>query len=239
MRGLAPFWIAPRDTSDFFPDISLALDEPDGLLAVGGDLCPPRLLAAYRQGIFPWYNHGQPILWWSPNPRTVLFPHKLHVSRSLRKTLRQRRFEVTADTAFEAVIEACSAPRENRESGTWITEEMKQAYRHLFELGHAHCVECWLDGKLVGGLYGVGIGHVFFGESMFSRARDASKVAFVQLVQQLEQWGYGLVDCQVHSAHLESLGAETIDREHFRQLLDHWCPQAGHTGRWTVLSPES
>lgn len=232
MRGLAPFWIDPWDTSYFFPDISLALDEPDGLLAVGGDLSPPRLLAAYRQGIFPWYNHGQPILWWSPNPRTVLFPDKLHISRSLRKTLRQQRFTVITDSAFTKVIEACSAPRDDNDSGTWITEEMKQAYRHLFELGHAHCVECWLDGKLVGGLYGVGIGRVFFGESMFSRTRDASKVAFAHLVCQLEQWGYGLVDCQVHSTHLESLGAEEINREHFRQLLDHWCPQPGPIGRW-------
>lgn len=239
MRGLAPFWIDPRDTSYTFPDISLALDEPDGLLSVGGDLSPGRLLTAYRHGIFPWYNHGQPILWWSPNPRTVLFPHKLHVSHSLRKTLRQQHFKITTDTAFTEVIKACSAPRNDNDSGTWITEEMKQAYRHLFELGHAHSVECWLDGKLVGGLYGVGIGRVFFGESMFSRARDASKVAFVQLVRQLEQWGYGLVDCQVHSTHLESLGAENIDREHFRQLLDHWCPQTGHTGRWTLPSPES
>jgi len=238
MRGLAPFWIDPRDASYAFPDISLALDEPDGLLAVGGDLRPQRLLAAYRQGIFPWYNHGQPILWWSPNPRMVLFPNKLHVSRSLRKALRQQRFRVSADTAFAAVIEACSAPRDDSESGTWITQEMQQAYQRLFELGHAHCVECWLGDELVGGLYGIGIGRVFFGESMFSRARDASKVAFVQLVRQLEHWGYGLVDCQVHSAHLESLGAENIDREHFRQLLDHWCPQPGHNGRWTVLSPK-
>ncbi|HHH47874.1 MAG TPA: leucyl/phenylalanyl-tRNA--protein transferase [Gammaproteobacteria bacterium] len=238
MRGLAPFWIDPQDANHAFPDISLALDEPDGLLAVGGDLRPQRLLAAYRQGIFPWYNHGQPILWWSPNPRMVLFPRKLHVSRSLRKTLRQQRFRLSADSAFKAVIEACSAPRGNGEGGTWITEEMQQAYRHLFELGHAHCVECWLDDELVGGLYGIGIGRVFFGESMFSRTRDASKVAFVQLVRQLEQWGYGLVDCQVHSAHLESLGAENIDREHFRQLLDHWCPQAGRSGRWTTFRPE-
>ncbi|HEB92307.1 MAG TPA: leucyl/phenylalanyl-tRNA--protein transferase [Gammaproteobacteria bacterium] len=238
MRGLAPFWIDPQDTRYTFPDISLALDEPDGLLSVGGDLSPERLLVAYRHGIFPWYNHGQPILWWSPNPRAVLFPHKLHVSRSLRKTLRQQHFKITTDTAFGQVIEACSAPRDNANSGTWITAEMQQAYRHLFELGHAHAVECWLDGKLVGGLYGIGIGKVFFGESMFSRVHDASKVAFVQLVRQLEQWGYALVDCQVHSAHLESLGAETIDREHFRQLLDHWCPRAGHSGRWIILSPE-
>lgn len=239
MRGLAPFWINPRDTSYAFPDISLALNEPDGLLAVGGDLCPQRLLAAYRQGIFPWYNHGQPILWWSPNPRMVLFPHKLHVSRSLRKTLRRQRFRLSADNAFAAVIEACSAPRDDGEGSTWITQEMKQAYQQLFGLGHAHSVECWLGDELVGGLYGIGIGRVFFGESMFSRARDASKVAFVQLVRQLKHWGYGLVDCQVHSAHLESLGAENIDREHFRQLLDHWCPQTGHSGRWTVPGPES
>lgn len=236
MRGLAPFWIDPQDTSYQFPDISLALDEPDGLLAVGGDLSPARLLAAYRHGIFPWFNHEQPILWWSPNPRTVLFPSRLHVSRSLRKTLRKQPFNVTADTAFAKVIEACSAPRAD-EAGTWITGEMKQAYQHLAELGHAHSVECWRDGELVGGLYGIGIGKVFFGESMFSRMRDASKVAYVYLVRQLEQWGYALVDCQVHSAHLESLGAENIDRETFRDLLNRWCPDDGRTTPWALDVP--
>ena len=238
MRGLAPFWIDPRDRSYRFPDVSLALDEPDGLLAVGGDLSPARLLAAYRQGIFPWYNHGQPILWWSPDPRMVLFPSRLHVSRSLRKTLRRQAFEVSADTAFGAVIEACSEPRAD-DTGTWITAEMKQAYRRLFELGHAHSVECRQGGELVGGVYGVAIGRVFFGESMFSRARDASKVAFVHLLHQLRRWGYQLVDCQVHSAHLASLGAENIDRETFCKLLDRWCGEGGHWGHWPADGSDS
>lgn len=237
MRGLAPFWIEPGDTSYIFPAVSLALDEPNGLLSVGGDLCVPRLLAAYRQGIFPWYSHGQPVLWWSPNPRMALFPARLRVSRSLRKTLRKQLFTVTADTAFAAVIEACSAPRGDADSGTWITEEMKQAYGQLFAQGHAHSVECWQGGELVGGLYGVGIGKVFFGESMFSRARDASKVAYVYLVRQLEAWGYALVDCQVYSAHLSSLGAEDMTREAFCGLLDRWCPEAGREGPWQMGIP--
>ena len=236
MRGLAPFWLDPQDTAYSFPPVSLALDEPDGLLAVGGDLSPPRLLAAYRQGIFPWFNHEQPILWWSPNPRAVLFPSRLHVSRSLRKTLRRQTFRVTADTAFAEVIEACSAPRGD-EAGTWITAEMKQAYRQLATLGHAHSVECWHDGKLVGGLYGIGIGKVFFGESMFSRMRDASKVAYVYLVRQLEQWGYAMIDCQIHSAHLASLGAEDIERDDFCALLEHYCRKPGQPAPWTLNTP--
>lgn len=236
MRGLAPFWIDPRDTDYLFPPVSLALDEPDGLLAIGGDLDPRRLLSAYRHGIFPWYNESQPILWWSPNPRTVLFPAHLHVSRSLRKTLRRGTFRVTADSAFDAVLEACSGPRRG-EHGTWITREMKQAYRRMFDLGHAHSVECWEGETLVGGLYGIAIGGVFYGESMFSHRNDASKVAFVHLVRQLAAWGYGFIDCQVHSNHLESLGAETLPRERFIELLDQWCPAAGHPGPWQLALP--
>jgi leucyl/phenylalanyl-tRNA--protein transferase len=211
MQGHAPFWIDPRDASCAFPDVSLALREPDGLLAIGGDLAPQRLLAAYRHGIFPWYNEDQPILWWSPDPRTVLFPDRVIVARRLRRTLRQQRFRLTLDTAFAQVIEACSGPRA-RAHGTWISTEMKQAYSLLHDLGHAHSVECWQDERLVGGMYGVAVGRVFFGESMFSHARDASKVALVTLLAQLARWGFGLLDCQVHSAHLASLGAEGIPR---------------------------
>lgn len=246
MRGLAPYWIDPRDKEFIFPDVSLALDEPDGLLAIGGDLNPQRLMAAYRQGIFPWYNAGQPILWWSPNPRTVLFPEKLKISRSLRKTLRKQIFHVTLDQAFTDVIEACSAPRDyDEQPGTWITADMKQAYQQLHTQGAAHSVECWSDGQLVGGLYGVAIGRVFFGESMFSRRSDASKVAFVTLVQQLSHWGFGLIDCQIHSQHLERLGAEAIDREHFITLLNTLCDQPalniGHDDGhdWQLDLPDS
>jgi len=226
MRGLAPYWIDSRSKNFDFPSVNFALDEPDGLLAIGGDLKPQRLLAAYRMGIFPWYNEGQPILWWAPNPRAVLFPQRLNISRSLRKTLRKQSFTVTLDQTFTDVIEACSHPRDyETQPGTWITREMRQAYQQLHKLGYAHSVECWHDGQLVGGLYGVAIGRVFFGESMFTRRSDASKVAFITLVQQLMHWGFGVIDCQIHSQHLESLGAETIQREQFTNLLDTFCEQ--------------
>ena len=166
MRGLAPFWIDPHDTSNRFPDVSLALVEPDGLLAIGGSLSPERLSSAYRHGIFPWYNEDQPILWWSPNPRAVLYPNKLHISRSLRKTLRKNPFTLSIDQAFDAVINACSEPR-RKQAGTWISPEMKAAYRKMHDLGLAHSVECWQKNELVGGLYGLAFGKVFFGESMF------------------------------------------------------------------------
>ncbi|NOX91408.1 MAG: leucyl/phenylalanyl-tRNA--protein transferase [Gammaproteobacteria bacterium] len=228
MRGLAPYWIDSRSNNFDFPDVGLALDEPDGLLAIGGDLKPQRLLAAYRLGIFPWYNEGQPILWWAPNPRAVLFPQQLKISRSLRKTLRKQSFTVTLNQAFTDVIEACSHPRDyETQPGTWITREMKQAYQQLHEQGYAHSVECWHNEQLVGGLYGVAIGRVFFGESMFTRHSDASKVAFVTLVQQLAHWEFGIIDCQVHSRHLESLGAKTIQREQFTGLLNTFCEQPG------------
>ncbi|TQV73546.1 leucyl/phenylalanyl-tRNA--protein transferase [Exilibacterium tricleocarpae] len=204
-----------------FPPLEQALTSPNGLLAAGGDLRPQRLLYAYRRGIFPWYEEGQPILWWSPSPRMVIFPHQLHIARSLRKILRRGRFTVTADTAFERVIEACAGTRRHAGSdeGTWITAAMQRAYCELHRLGHAHSVEVWLDSKLVGGLYGIALGQVFFGESMFSLERDASKVAFVHLVQQLGDWGFQLVDCQVASDHLSSLGAGEISRQRFAQLL--------------------
>ena len=201
-----------------FPDPALAESEPDGLLAVGGDLHPRRLIGAYRQGIFPWYNPGQPILWWSPDPRMVLFPGRLHVSRSLRKVLRQQRFRITFDQDFAGVIRRCAAPRPGQ-SGTWITPEMERAYQRLHEMGVAHSVEAWQAGELVGGLYGVTQGRVFFGESMFSFVSNASKAAFATLVECLQTLDWALIDCQVHTSHLASLGAELIPRARFLELL--------------------
>ena len=228
----APYWLNPYDPTDF-PDIALALREPDGLLAVGGDLSVERLLAAYQRGIFPWYSGDQPILWWSPDPRSVLFPDKLHISRSLRKTLRKSHFKITMDTAFAEVIDACGQPRAG-DPGTWITDEMQQAYIRFHQAGHAHSVECWLNNKLAGGLYGVAIGKVFFGESMFSKTTDASKVAFVLLVQQLQRWQFGLIDCQIQSAHLDKFGAELIPRSEFISHLYTLCRQETHQGQWRM-----
>jgi len=228
----APYWLNPYDPADF-PDVALALRDPDGLLAVGGDLSVERLLAAYQRGIFPWYSGDQPILWWSPDPRSVLFPDKLHVSRSLRKVLRKQEYKITFDTAFAEVIRACSQPRAG-DPGTWITDEMQQAYIRLHQAGYAHSIEIWLNGKLVGGLYGIAIGKVFFGESMFSRVTDASKVAFVFLVRQLQRWQFGVIDCQIQSAHLDQFGAELIPRSEFTMLLNQFCNQTGLGGLWTI-----
>lgn len=227
------FWINPVDDTRSFPPVEYALREPNGLLAAGGDLAPARLINAYRSGIFPWYNEGQPILWWSPDPRAVLFPSALKISRSLRKTLKKGEFKVTLDTAFRQVMQACAAPR-TEGGGTWITDEMLDAYCRLYELGIAHSVEAWHGGELAGGLYGVAIGRVFFGESMFSRVTDASKVAFVQLVRQLERWGYAVIDCQVGSGHLQSLGAEDISRADFNRLLQQWRDIPGHAAPWRI-----
>jgi leucyl/phenylalanyl-tRNA--protein transferase len=225
------FVLKPGSTDLRFPPVELA--SPEGLLAVGGDLRAERLLEAYRHGIFPWYNPGQPILWWSPDPRAVLFPEKLRVSRSLGKTLRRKKFEVTLDTVFRDVMQRCAEPRNDRTGpGTWITPEMIEAYCVLHERGLAHSVESWRDGKLVGGLYGVALGSVFFGESMFSRATDASKVAFVQLVRQLAAWGFDFIDCQLPSVHLSSLGAEEIRRRDFLERLEPALQQPGRPGHW-------
>jgi len=207
------------DDDLWFPDPHDALDDPDGLLAVGGDLRTERLQLAYASGIFPWYSDGQPILWWSPDPRCVLFPDHIHISRSLRKTLRQRRFRVTLDQAFPEVIHACAASREET-TGTWITDAMESAYNELHQQGLAHSIECWLDDRLVGGLYGLAMGRCFFGESMFSYETDASKVAFVHLAGQLRKWNYEIIDCQVENPHLISLGAESISREQFLSILE-------------------
>jgi leucyl/phenylalanyl-tRNA--protein transferase len=232
-QGPAPCWLDPDDPELWFPRVELALQEPNGLLAVGGDLSEDRLLLAYRSGIFPWYGPGQPILWWSPDPRLVLLPSRLRVSRSLVKTIRKGMFSLTLDQAFDDVIRACAAPRPGQ-AGTWITPEMIKAYHNLHTAGHAHSVECWQQGKLVGGLYGVAIGRIFFGESMFARCTDASKVAFVGLVRQLSRWGFPLVDCQVHTAHLASLGAETIPRREFIRVLERGCRQAAANSAWRL-----
>ncbi len=218
-------------TGTAFPPLTSALEEPNGLLAVGGDLSPRRLLAAYRRGIFPWYSEGDPILWWSPDPRMVLFPAELHVTRSLAKTLRNAAYEVRFDTAFDDVMRGCAAPRAGQ-PGTWITAEMRGAYGRLHELGYAHSVETWVDGALAGGLYGVAIGRAFFGESMFSRRRDASKIAFVHLVAYLRAEGFGLVDCQMHTGHLASLGARTLPRREFSRRLKELVDCDRPPGRW-------
>ncbi|PMR75457.1 leucyl/phenylalanyl-tRNA--protein transferase [Billgrantia endophytica] len=202
-----------------FPPVSQALRDPDGLLAAGGDLTPDWLLAAYRRGIFPWYSDGQPILWWSPNPRMVLFLDELRISRSLAKRLRNGAFQVTYNRAFDAVVEACAAPREGQ-PGTWITHEMHRAYSALHDLGYARSVEVWREDRLVGGLYGVAMGPVFFGESMFSRERDASKVALVHLGRAMQASNGHLIDCQMHTRHLANLGARDIARSEFIGYLE-------------------
>ncbi|VAW75709.1 Leucyl/phenylalanyl-tRNA--protein transferase [hydrothermal vent metagenome] len=211
-----------------FPPPELASSEPNGLLATGGDLSPERLVSAYSKGIFPWYSEGEPILWWSPDPRSVLLPAQLKLSRSLRKVLRKNKFRVTMDTDFNAVMRACAAPRRD-EPGTWISPDMMSAYEQLFEMGIAHSVECYENTTLVGGLYGVAIDKVFFGESMFSRRSDASKVAFAWLVRQLQAWKYQLIDCQIQSDHLDSLGAHCIPREQFSSLLKCHCVTGSET----------
>lgn len=226
-------WLDPRNDDQPFPAPNRALTEPNGLLAGGGSLNPRRLLQAYRQGIFPWYSSGQPILWWSPNPRLVLFPEGVNLSRSLRKTLRNGPFTVTADATFGAVIDACAAPRAPGE-GTWITPDMRRAYCRLHQLGHAHSIETWRQGELVGGLYGVAVGRVFYGESMFSGASNASKVALAALAAQLRRWDFALIDCQVRTDHLLRLGAVDIPRETFLQLLDRYCPLPGREGFWQL-----
>jgi len=204
----------------WFPNAQEA--DPDGLLAVGGDLSVERLLLAYRSGIFPWFNDGDPILWWSPNPRMVLFPEKLKVSKSLRRLIKQNKFEITFNKAFTRVIEHCAMMKREGQAGTWITSEMLEAYQRLHEIGHAHSVEVWEDGQLAGGLYGIDLPNqkVFCGESMFSQVSNASKVALYYLVEDLRSKDYQIVDCQVYNPHLESLGAEEITQDQFLKYLD-------------------
>ncbi len=209
-------WLNEHDYS--FPDPDQALREPNGFIAMGGDLAPERLLRAYQTGIFPWYEEGQPLLWWSPDPRMVLFPAEFHLTRSLRKRIRQGAYQVSSDRDFRAVISACAGPRA-RSEGTWITRDMQQAYTQLHRMGYAHSLEVWHQEKLVGGLYGIALGKVFFGESMFSHEPDASKLALFALSRHLLHQGYSLIDCQVSSAHLASLGAREIPRAEFRSYL--------------------
>ncbi len=226
-------WLDPHDDRQPFPPTATALRDPDGLLAAGGNLAPERLLRAYRQGIFPWYSPGQPILWWSPDPRMVLFPAELKISRSLRKTLKKGCFSITMDSMFETVLTKAAEPRGDQ-AGTWITPEMRQAYLRLHRLGWAHSVETWRGGELVGGLYGVAIGRVFYGESMFSRASDASKAALVALAAQLLDWKFALIDCQMRTAHLTSLGARELPRDEFLKRLERFCPLPGRPGPWCL-----
>lgn len=227
MRGVIPL-LGPHDP---FPPISKALRSPNGLLCAGADLSPARLLDAYSRGIFPWFSEGEPILWWSPHPRMVLFPAELKVSRSLRKAVAKGIFETRFDTAFAEVMRACAEPRDGQ-AGTWIVPEMVAAYTRLHELGFAHSVESWRDGRLAGGLYGILLGRVFFGESMFSRETDASKVALVKLVARLEALGVGLVDCQQATRHLASLGAREIPRREFAQRLAESIQYPPTGSRW-------
>ena len=206
-----------RDSLDF-PALERALREPNGLLAAGGDLSAERLIAAYRHGCFPWFSEGQPLLWWSPDPRTVLLPEEFHLSRSLAKLLRQQRYRVTFDQDFAAVIEGCASPRDYAD-GTWITDSMRAAYLELHQRGLAHSVEVWDGEQLVGGLYGLAMGQLFFGESMFSRADNASKIGFATLVSKLRDWGFVLIDCQMPTRHLHSFGARPIARAEFARYL--------------------
>ena len=219
-----------RDPPEALPPTRYALREPNGLLAVCGSLSPEWILHAYRRGVFPWFSEGQPILWWTPDPRAVLFPGEFRRSRSLGKSIRNAGFEVRLDTAFAEVVAACAAPR-RREPGTWITAEMHRSYVELHERGLAHSIEAWREGELVGGLYGVAIGKVFFGESMFSRARDASKVALSSLVDECDRRGIRLIDCQMATDHLSSLGSRSIPRRDFERLLASLCRDAADLWR--------
>ena len=209
------FWLTPNS---FFPPLEDALVKPNGLLAAGGDLSAERLIEAYRSGIFPWFNENEPILWWSPNPRMVLFPCELRISRSLNKILRNSNYEVRVDSAFSQVIQACAAPRKGR-SGTWIHSDMISAYTILHEMGLAHSVETWVDGELIGGLYGIAQGKMFFGESMFHLVTDASKVALVHLVERMKQRGLSLLDVQFMTPHLQQFGAVEIARQQYLRRL--------------------
>jgi len=226
--------LAWLERDDPFPPVRTALRDPNGLLCAGGDLSSGRLLEAYRRGIFPWYSGDEPILWWSPDPRMVLFCDELKVSRSLAKNIRNRGFELRIDTAFAQVIKACAEPRKG-EGGTWIGTDMQAAYIGLHRAGHAHSVETWQDGRLVGGLYGVAVGRAFFGESMFSRVTDASKVALVRLVQELRARGCPMIDCQQRTPLLGSLGAREIPRRLFLQRIEALVHYRAPAEKWTLV----
>jgi leucyl/phenylalanyl-tRNA--protein transferase len=223
-------WLRPAEP---FPPVEMALAEPNGLLAAGDELSAERLLEAYQQGIFPWFNADQPVLWWSPDPRMVLLPAELRVARSLAKVLRNRVYEVRADSAFRTVMQACAEPR-NHQNGTWISPAMIEAYHALHRRGIAHSIETWIDGELAGGLYGVAIGRMFYGESMFTRVTDASKIALVHLVRQLERWGFGMIDCQMHTAHLGRMGGREIPRAAFMRKLGELVNYPPISGTWVL-----
>ncbi len=223
-------WLDARDP---FPPVTRALTEPNGLLAAGADLSPERLISAYRSGIFPWYSDEQPLLWWSPDPRMVLIPAEFRLARSLRKRLQRRDYAVSADTAFEEVMRGCAAPRAGQPE-TWITEDMVSAYGELHRLGYAHSIETRIGGELVGGLYGVAIGRMFYGESMFTRATDASKIAFAHLVRQLQRWDFEMIDCQMKTPHLASFGAREIPRAAFMRKLSELVNYPATSGKWRL-----
>ena len=234
--NLVPFWLDTQPVT--FPPSNLAMKDPDGLLAVGGDLTAEWLLQAYSKGIFPWFNPGEPILWWTPNPRSVLFIDQLKIHKSLRKTINKQikssDFRVSFDTDFTGVMQACSEVPRAGQDGTWITDEMLAAYSALHKAGHAHSVEVWHQDELVGGLYGVAIGKMFFGESMFAKQNDASKIALVALALQLKQWGFDLIDTQVETPHLNSLGAELISREQFEHFISQLTKNAFPAKKWQL-----
>jgi len=215
-----------------FPDVTSALSEPNGLLAAGGDLSPQRLIAAYQRGIFPWSSTDEPLLWWSPDPRMVLIPDEIRITRSLAKTLRNANYEVRLDTAFDAVITACATKPREGQNGTWITGDMRAAYNRLHQLGFAHSVETWIDGQLTGGLYGIAIGRAFFGESMFAHVRDASKIALAHLCAHLKIRSFGIIDCQMKTAHLASMGAGPISRDEFTRRLEVLCADGDQPSLW-------
>ena len=225
--------ILEKDTK--FPALNTALLEPDGLIAIGGDLSVERIICAYRQGIFPWFNEGEPILWWSPDPRMAMQPDAIKISRSLKKRIKKNDYEIRLDSQFRQVMQSCAhTPREGQ-PGTWISAEMVEAYCELHLQGYAHSVETWINDELVGGLYGVAIGSMFYGESMFHSVTDASKIAFVHLVENLKHWGYGMIDCQMHTEHLASLGAAAIDRHDFAQTLIQLIDKQPQEHAWTDL----
>jgi leucyl/phenylalanyl-tRNA--protein transferase len=223
------FWLSNEHLE--FPPVHLA--EPEGVLAVGGDLSPQRLLKAYNSGIFPWYSPEEPILWWSPDPRFVLFPDKLKVSKSMRPYFNQQKYQLTFDQEFESVMRACGEMPRPGQNGTWITDEMIEGYTRLHHLGYAHSVEVWQESSLVGGLYGLSLGRVFFGESMFARATNASKFGFITLVRELKERGFWLIDCQQETPHLASMGAEPIARKEFLKLLDRNQKEETLRGSWS------
>jgi leucyl/phenylalanyl-tRNA--protein transferase len=213
-----------------FPPAELA--EKNGLLAIGGDLSPERLLLAYRKGIFPWYSEGDPILWWSPSPRLVIFPDEFKIPKRLSRLMRQKSFTVTMDLAFRQIISACAGSDNRQEKGTWITNDMQEAYCTLHDMGYAHSVECWHEEELAGGLYGISLGKIFFGESMFSILPNSSKIALVHLVQKLQEWNFDLIDCQMRTEHLMQFGAREIPGNHFQKLLDKNTARPEQKGKW-------